>query len=157
MISAEKVRHMTEVAMLLKKGERREAEVCKYRRKDYIALHMFGIWVSSTVAYFLITIVLLIFMLGKNPDQYIAFETMMQAALLWGMTYMIFCLGMQWLAWICYSARYKKSRIWQRKYHYALRMLEEYYNTPTEPEAEDDWQIDMRKEIRKDYDKTSGN
>ena len=48
MISSEKIRCMTDVAMLWKKGKRREAEVCKYRRKDYIALHMFGVWVISS-------------------------------------------------------------------------------------------------------------
>lgn len=132
---------MTAVAMLRKRGRRREAEACKYRQKDYIALHMFGIWVSATIAYFMMTGALLIFILGKNPDQYIAFETMGQVAILWGLVYVIFCLAFEWIAWICYSARYRKAKGWQRRYRYAVRRLEAYYNAPAEQESNDEWLI----------------
>ncbi len=141
MVSIEKVRHMTAVALLWKKGEHREAEAVKYRQNDYVALHMFGIWISGSAAWILMTAALLIFVLGKDPDQYIAFETLGSIVLLWGMAYLIFCVILEWIAWMCYSVRYRNAKGWQRKYHYALRSLERYYSSPEEEEDDENWLV----------------
>jgi len=137
MISSEKVRCMTDVALLQKKGMRGEAEACKYRQKDYVTLHMFAVWVSATAAWFLMTAALLLFIFGKNPDQYIAFETVGQVAVLWGMAYVLYCLIFFWVAWICYSTRYRKAKKWQRQYQYAVQCLEKYYMTSAESDNDD--------------------
>lgn len=39
MIKEEKIRMMTQVAMIQKREERRAIEICGYRKKDYVSIH----------------------------------------------------------------------------------------------------------------------
>ena len=40
MIKEEKIRMMTQVAMIQKREERRAIEICGYRKKDYVSIQM---------------------------------------------------------------------------------------------------------------------
>ena len=46
MISEEKIRMMTQAAMMKKREERRAIEICGYRKKDYVSFQMIKIWIS---------------------------------------------------------------------------------------------------------------
>ena len=51
MIKEEKIRMMTQVAMIQKREERRAIEICGYRKKDYVSIQMIKIWICYTMAY----------------------------------------------------------------------------------------------------------
>ena len=53
MIKEEKIRMMTQVAMIQKREERRAIEICGYRKKDYVSIQMIKIWICYTMAYLL--------------------------------------------------------------------------------------------------------
>lgn len=145
MISKEKVRRMTEVALLQKQGQRSSTDICKYRKKDYLALHFFVSWLSGTIAYLMMTGALLMYMMGKNPDQYFDLTVLSQVAILWGMIYLLFCLAFCWITYLCYASRYRKARRWQQKSQRALRGLMEYYNREAEPSADEGWTVGSEK------------
>lgn len=127
MISERKIRLMTNAAMLVKKGGREMETIGRYRRRDYIVLHMLIVWILSTVSYLLMTAALLVFLLGVDPDRCIAFEVFGQAAILWGIVYLVFCFVMSWIAYFCYGTRYEKARQWKKRCRAAVQSLEEYY------------------------------
>ena len=54
MIKEEKIRMMTQVAMIQKREERRAIEICGYRKKDYVSIQMIKIWICYTMAYLLL-------------------------------------------------------------------------------------------------------
>lgn len=127
MIDQERVRRMTASALLQKQGERRYADICRYRRRDYISLQLFFTWLCVTAAYLLMTGVLLMYLFGKNPDRYIDLTDIGQIALLWGAVYLLCCLACGWISWLCSSARWMKAARWKRLYRSALRALEDCY------------------------------
>ena len=57
MIKEEKIRMMTQVAMIQKREERRAIEICGYRKKDYVSIQMIKIWICYTMAYLLLTLI----------------------------------------------------------------------------------------------------
>lgn len=52
MIKEEKIRMMTQVAMIQKREERRAIEICGYRKKDYVSIQMIKIWICYTMGLF---------------------------------------------------------------------------------------------------------
>ncbi|MBQ8639208.1 MAG: hypothetical protein IJ468_08565 [Lachnospiraceae bacterium] len=146
MISREKVERMTEAALLQKQGERGYMDVCKYRRRDYIALHLVVSWLCCSAAYVILTGILLLYIYGKNPDQYINLNVITQVAILWGMIYLMFCLVFCWITYLCYSERYDKAALWQVRYLRVLRGLKDYYYREAEAAFEDDgWTVRTEK------------
>lgn len=145
MISREKVRRMTEAALLQKQGQRSSMDICKYRKGDYLSLHLFVSWLSCTIAYLLMTGGLLVYLMGKNQDQYIDLTVLSQVAILWGMVYLLFCLAFCWITYLCYASRYRKAKRWQQKNQRALRGLMEYYNREAEPSSDDSWTVGAEK------------
>ena len=57
MIKEEKIRMMTQVAMIQKREERRAIEICGYRKKDYVSIQMSKIWICYTMAYLVLTLI----------------------------------------------------------------------------------------------------
>ena len=49
MIKEEKIRMMTQVAMIQKREERCAIEICGYRKKDYVSIQMIKIWICYTM------------------------------------------------------------------------------------------------------------
>ena len=72
MIKEEKIRMMTQVAMIQKREERRAIEICGYRKKDYVSIQMIKIWICYTMAYLLLTLIGVICM--GNGTQAVSFS-----------------------------------------------------------------------------------
>ena len=111
MIKEEKIRMMTQVAMIQKREERRAIEICGYRKKDYVSIQMIKIWICYTMAYLLLTLIGVICM--GNGTQAVSFsrQVLIRIGCIWVVGY----LG------------YRTAAVLVRQYRQHLMALEDYY------------------------------
>lgn len=90
MIKEEKIRMMTQVAMIQKREERRAIEICGYRKKDYVSIQMIKIWICYTMAYLLLTLIGVICM--GNGTQAVSFsrQVLIRIGCIWVVGYLGF-------------------------------------------------------------------
>ena len=127
MISEEKIRMMTQAAMMKKREERRAIEICGYRKKDYVSFQMIKIWVSYTVAYLLLTIAGVVCTGGGMKAVSISERTLLVIACIWVIAYLGFLTAALVMARRCYSRRYRAAAILVRQYRQQLMALEDFY------------------------------
>ncbi len=129
MIHQEKIRLMTNVALLAREGSRGKEAISRYKRRDYIILHIFIICLFATIADLMLTGAVLVQFAAADPKYYISFDRMLIGIALWLIVYLIFCSAMGIVAYLCYGRRYEEARRWKKRYRAALLALEEYYES----------------------------
>ena len=114
MIKEEKIRMMTQVAMIQKREERRAIEICGYRKKDYVSIQMIKIWICYTMAYLLLTLIGVICM--GNGTQAVSFsrQVLIRIGCIWVVGYLGFLTAVL-------------ATILVRQYRQYLMALEDYY------------------------------
>ena len=127
MINEEKIRMMTQAAMMKKKEERRAIEICGYRKKDYVSFQMIKIWISYTAAYLLLTFAGMVCTGGGMKMASFSERTLLTIAVIWIIAYLGFLLAALVMARRCYSKRYRAAAILVRQYRQQLMALEDYY------------------------------
>ena len=127
MIKEEKIRMMTQVAMIQKREERRAIENCGYRKKDYVSIQMIKIWICYTMAYLLLTLIGVICM--GNGTQTVSFsrQVLIRIGCIWVVGYLGFLTAVLAMAHQCYSRRYRTAAVLVRQYRQHLMALEDYY------------------------------
>lgn len=129
MIHQEKIRLMTNVALLAREGSRGKEAISRYKRRDYIILHIFIICFFTTIADLMLTGAVLIQYAAADPKHYVSFDMMCMWVALWVIVYLIVCSAMGIIAYLCYGRRYEEARRWKKRYRAALLALEEYYES----------------------------
>lgn len=127
MISEEKIRMMTQVAMIKKREERRAIEICGYRKKDYVSFQMIKIWLCYTAAYLLLTAAGVVCTGGGMQAVSLSEHTLLEIVSIWVMGYFCFLMAALVMARRCYSRRYRAAAIVVRQYRQQLMALEDYY------------------------------
>ena len=127
MISEEKVRMMTQAAMVKKREERRAIEICGYRKKDYVSFQMIKVWVCYTAAYLLLTVVGAICTGGGMRMASYPEYMLVIVACIWIAGYLGFLTAALVMARRCYSKRYRIAASLVRAYRQQLLALEDYY------------------------------
>lgn len=127
MIDEEKIRMMTQAAMIQKKEERRAIEICGYRKKDYVSFQMMKIWLSYTAAYLLITFTGIVFAGGGMRAASLAEQTLILIVCVWIVGYLGFLTAALVMARKCYSRRYRTAAVTVRLLRQHLMALEDYY------------------------------
>lgn len=127
MIKEEKIRMMTQAAMIQKKEECRAIEICGYRKKDYVSIQMIKIWICYTMAYLLLTLIGVICM--SNGAQAVSFskQVLIRIGCIWAVGYLGFLTVALAMAHQCYSRRYRTAAVLVRQYRQHLMALEDYY------------------------------
>lgn len=127
MISEEKIRMMTQAAMLKKREERHAIEICGYRKKDYVSFQMIKVWFCYTVAYLLLSLTGMICTGGGMQKVSFPEFTLILAVCIWIVAYLLFLIVALILARRCYSRRYRVAASLVREYRQELMALEDYY------------------------------
>ena len=127
MINEEKIRMMTQAAMIQKREERRAIEICGYRKKDYVSFQMMKIWISYTVAYFLLSITGIICAGGGMKAASLSEHTLIVIICVWLACYLGFLTAALVMARKCYSKRYRTAAVTVRLLRQHLMALEDYY------------------------------
>lgn len=127
MINEEKIRLMTQAAMIQKKEERRAIAICGYRKKDYVSFQMIKIWVCYTVAYLLLTLTGIICAGGGMRAASVSEHMLLVTACVWVVGYLSFLTVALVMARKCYSRRYRAAAVLVRQYRQHLMALEDYY------------------------------
>ncbi len=126
MISEEKIRMMTQAAMMKKREERRAIEICGYRKKDYVSFQMIKIWISYTAAYLLLTLVGIVCMGGSMEMASFSEHTLLMIIALWVIAYLGFMITALVIARHCYSRRYRTAAVLVRQYRQQLMELGDF-------------------------------
>lgn len=127
MINEEKIRMMTEIALLEKKEQRRAIEICGYRKKDYVSFQMVKTWACYTAAYMLITAVSLVCAGGSMQTASFWEDAFMQIVCVWAAGYLVLLAAVLTAARRCYSRRYRAAAVVVRLLRHHLMALEDYY------------------------------
>ena len=127
MISEEKIRMMTQAAMLKKGEERRAMEICGYRKKDYVSFQMIKVWFCYTVAYLLLSLTGMVCTGGGMQAVSLPEHILIIAVCLWIVTYLLLLTVALIVTRHCYSKRYRAAAILVREYRQKLLALEDYY------------------------------
>ncbi len=127
MISEEKIRMMTQAAMLKKREERRAMEICGYRKKDYVSFQMIKVWFCYTVAYVLLSLTGMICTGGGMQKVSFPEHILIIAVCIWLGAYLLLLIVALILARRCYSRRYRAAASLVREYRQKLMALEDYY------------------------------
>lgn len=127
MISEEKIRMMTQAAMMSKREEGRAIEICGYRKRDYVSFQMIKIWISYTAAYLLLTFTGLVCMGSDMKTVSISERTLLTIVCIWIIAYLGVLMAVLVTARHCYSRRYRTAAVLVREYRKQLMALEDYY------------------------------
>lgn len=127
MISEEKVRLMTDVARFEKEEEHKAMSVCGYRRKDYIAVHMIGAWAAATLAYGILTCVVVVWAGGGSKASSIPLEQSAFVFAVWATVYVLLCAVVLAASCICYGRRYRMAAVRMRYLKECLLRMEDFY------------------------------
>ncbi len=127
MISEEKIRMMTQAAMMSKREECRAIEICGYRKRDYVSFQMIKIWISYTAAYLLLTFTGLVCMGSDMKTVSISERTLLTIVCIWIIAYLGVLMAVLVTARHCYSRRYRTAAVLVREYRKQLMALEDYY------------------------------
>ncbi len=126
MISEEKIRMMTQAAMMKKREERRAIEICGYRKKDYVFFQMIKIWISYTAAYLLLTLVGIVCTGGGMKMVSFSEHTLITITVIWIIAYLGFLTAALVMARRCYSRRYRTAAVLVRQYRQQLMTFEDF-------------------------------
>lgn len=127
MIDEEKIRMMTQAAMIQKKEERRAIEICGYRKKDYVSFQMVKIWIGYTAAYLLLTCTGIVCAGGGMQVVSLSERTLIEMVCVWVVGYLSFLVAALVMARKCYNKRYRAAAITVRLLRQHLMALEDYY------------------------------
>lgn len=127
MLNEERVKLMTRMASYENKEGRNNMNIGHYFRSDYIGIQVLKAVISATIAF---GICLAMYMLydfeGFMQDVYKM--DLLQFAKQILLTYVIAVVGYGVMAYIIYSARYKKAKKSLKKYYNNLRKLSSLYD-----------------------------
>lgn len=126
MINEEKIRLMTDVA-LFEKRNRAEISDCRYRRRDFFAMHSLRIWTILTLVYGGILLLAVLYAAGEGIQLIMVDDSLIQGVLWWGIGYVIFCFAGFLSTGVYLRRRYARAVAGMHRLKELLRCLEEYY------------------------------
>lgn len=127
MINEEKVKMMTKLAIYESTKGKKQLNISKYYKRDYVRYNMFKTAVTSTIAFIIIMgIYILLYaeeLLLKLNDMNLLHE-----ATKIGICYVVFVVVYMIIAWFVYSKKYEKVKPDVIIYNRELKMLKELYD-----------------------------
>lgn len=87
MISENKIRVMTELAMFSQREQRGAMAACRYRRRDFITISLFKVWAALTSAYMLATALVVLYLVGTNDNAAFQLKQTTWNVILWAAVY----------------------------------------------------------------------
>lgn len=145
MINREKTELMNRAALCDAQAKRGEKSIARWRRRDYLAVHLFLAWCSATAAYACLFTLWGLYEAGRMAEETISRSFLSRSAEACLLVYLVYIIIMMLIYHHIYSERYRRARAWQRGSQHALEALELWYEkndrdsgTGTAAEAERD-------------------
>lgn len=131
MINNEKIRLMTKLTVFEEKTGKDDIKLSQYFKTDYVRYGILRSWVSITVAYAFVLILILIY-----QSEYVIKEAvtlnykLIGTYVLW--VYIMLCIVYIFISLILYNLKYKKSRKHLVYYDKILKKLRKIYDSEDE-------------------------
>lgn len=143
MINEDKVRLMTKLEIYEMTKGRKQFNIIKYYKRDYVRYHMFRTAVTTTLAYLIIAAVYIY----MNYETILASLTemdLLEEAKKFGLMYVIFLVFYLLVAWVVYAYKYNKVKPDIINYSRNLKRLQKIY----EKEEKELYEIQTGKGVR---------
>ena len=137
MISEEKIRLMTDVALFEKRSQS-EISDCRYRRRDFVSVHSLRVWMVLTLTYGIFTVLAVLYTAGEGWQLIVIGESFYRLLLKWGAGYLFLCIVGCFFSRIYYNRRYTGSLNRVHRLKELLRRLE-YYERERSGEDDSDF------------------
>lgn len=127
MINEEKVKLMTKLAIYESKKGKKQLNISKYYKRDYVRYNMFKAVVAATVSFIML---LAIYVLVNAEDLLMSLNELdfMKEATKLGILYVVFILIYMIVARIIYARRYEQVKPDVIIYNHNLKKLKEMYD-----------------------------
>lgn len=126
MLNEEKVKLMTKLAIYESTKGKKQLNISRYYKRDYVRMNMFKTIISSTIAFFVILTLYVLINMEKLMLQLNDMDFMGLAVKL-GISYVVF-VGLYCIAaWIFYGKKYEKIKPDVIEYNRGLKTLREGY------------------------------
>ena len=83
---------MNAVAMEMKSARNHEADICRFRKRDYVGIVLFFTWLSVTAAFLILSTLVIIVLSDVSPDGYMPVQNPGITFSLWIAGYVIMCI-----------------------------------------------------------------
>lgn len=127
MVNEEKLKLMTKLAIYENTKGKKQLNISKYYKRDYVRFQMFKTAVSSTVAFL---VLLFAYCMLNAEELLLALNELnfMKLAAEIGIIYVIFLVLYMLVAWIVYVNKYEKMKPDVIAYNRDLKKLKEFYD-----------------------------
>lgn len=127
MVNEEKLKLMTKLAIYENTKGKKQLNISKYYKRDYVRFQMFKTAVSSTVAFL---VLLFAYCMLNAEELLLALNELnfMKLAAEIGIIYVIFLVLYMLVAWIVYANKYEKMKPDVIAYNRDLKKLKEFYD-----------------------------
>lgn len=139
MLNKERIRLMTRLAAYEQGEGKEDMPVAQYYRRDYVGLMMLRTFISSTIAFFILFALKILYeldlwiaMLYKLSYQKMLSDIMGK--------YLVFVLLYQVIAYFVYNFRYRKTQKKQKLYHSRIKKVQKLYEREEKLLPLDDWE-----------------
>lgn len=127
MVNEEKLKLMTKLAIYENTKGKKQLNISKYYKRDYVRFQMFKTAVSSTVAFL---VLMFAYCMLNAEELLLALNELdfMKLAAEIGIIYVIFLVLYMLVAWIVYANKYEKIKPDVIEYNRNLKKLKEFYD-----------------------------
>lgn len=127
MINEERVKVMTKLAIYESTKGKKQLNISKYYKRDYVRYNMFKTIVTSTIA-FLLLIGIAGLLKAEELLTNLNSSDLIQLAVRVGIVYVVFVIAYAVIAYIVYSIRYERMKPDVVVYNHNLKKLKELYD-----------------------------
>lgn len=127
MVNEEKVKLMTKLAIYESTKGKKQLNICKYYKRDYVRYNMFKTAVTATIAYMIIAGTYILLNVEEILLQLNDLDFLHEAARI-GVSYVIFLVLYMLIARFIYSHKYEKVKPDVIVYNHNLKQLKELYD-----------------------------
>lgn len=128
MINEERVKVMTKLAIYESTKGKKQLNISKYYKRDYVRYNMFKTIVTSTIA-FLLLVGIAGLLKAEELLTNLNSSDLIQLAVRVGIVYVVFVIAYAVIAYIVYSIRYERMKPDVIVYNHNLKKLKELYDT----------------------------
>lgn len=133
MLNEERVKNMTRIAIYEKNRGKRQINMNKYYKMDYVSYHILLSFIYATIAFVMIGAALVLFGMESLLEQINTLDYMAIARnilILYGVWIGSFFL----ISFVVYNIRYEKMKLGLKDYYQKLKLLNEQYEEEAEEE-----------------------
>lgn len=127
MINEERVKVMTKLAIYESTKGKKQLNISKYYKRDYVRYNMFKTIVTSTIA-FLLLVGIAGLLKAEELLTNLNSSDLIQLAVRVGIVYVVFVIAYAVIAYIVYSIRYERMKPDVIVYNHNLKKLKELYD-----------------------------